>query len=92
MLHGWLGNFVAPVVGVGELAAKIVEMVDKGEGGLVALPVYARWIAWMGVLPVAVQSWVREWSGIDSAFARSSRQNVRVKTANSEKKGVKGEG
>lgn len=67
-LQGWLRNFCGPLVGAGEVAVKIVEMVDRGEGGVVSEPTYARWIAWLGVLPVGVQKVLKNWSGMDSVF------------------------
>lgn len=49
---------------------KIVGMIDGGEGGDVRMPAYARWIGWMGVLPVGVQKLMRGLSGIDEAGKR----------------------
>ena len=66
-MQGWLQRFVGPVVGAGELAMRIVEMVDKGLGGEIRMPAYAACVAWVGVLPMAVQRGVRWWSGIDEA-------------------------
>lgn len=71
-LRGWWRNFFGPVLGAGEVAVKIVEMIDRGEGGVVAEPAYARWIAWLGVLPVGIQRAAKRWSGTDDAFARSA--------------------
>ena len=73
-LRGWLRNFFGPVVGAGEMAVKIVDMVDRGEGGVVSEPAYARWIAWLGVLPVGLQRMVRNWGGVDDAFAADVRK------------------
>lgn len=72
-LRGWWRNFFGPVVGAGEVAVRIVEMIDRGEGGVVSEPAYARWIAWLGVLPVGVQKVVRGWSGVDDAFSSPAR-------------------
>jgi NAD(P)-dependent dehydrogenase (short-subunit alcohol dehydrogenase family) len=69
-LRGWWRNFFGPVVGAGEVAVRIVEMIDRGEGGVISEPAYASWIAWLGVLPVGVQTMMRGWTGIDDAFAR----------------------
>lgn len=66
---GWLRIFFGPVVEVRELAVRLVKMIDEGEGGLLALPAYARWIGCLGVLPVGVQQIVRRWSGVDEAMA-----------------------
>ena len=67
-LRGWWRNFFGAMVAVGEVAVGIVELIDRGEGGVVSLPAYARWIAWLGILPVGVQKGLREWS-VESAFA-----------------------
>lgn len=66
---GWARRFFAPVVEVRELAVKLVAMVDSGEGGILAVPAYASWIAWLAVLPVGAQKVLRSWSGIDDAMA-----------------------
>ena len=90
-LRGWLQNFFAPVVAAGEVAVRIVEMIDKGEGGLVCLPAYARYIAWLGVLPVGVQKVLRGWSGVDDAFV-VEQGDVGEGRNGPEKQGKKGEG
>lgn len=66
---GWARRFFAPVVEVRELAVKLVAMIDSGEGGVLAVPAYARWIAWLAVLPVGAQKVLRSWSGVDDAMA-----------------------
>ena len=62
-------SFFAPVIAPIDVAKEIIKMVDRGESGEIAVPLYARWIGWLGVLPVGVQSIVRAWSGIDAAIA-----------------------
>lgn len=57
------------MVEVRELAVKLVAMIDSGEGGVLAEPAYARWIAWLAVLPVGLQKLLRSWSGVDDAMA-----------------------
>lgn len=74
-LRGWLRNFFAPVVAAGEVAVKIVGLIDRGEGGVVSEPAYARWIAWLGVLPVGLQRLVKRWAGTDDAFAGNVSKN-----------------
>lgn len=61
--------FLAPVVEPNELAREIIRMVDAGESGVVALPLYARWIWLWGCLPVGVRSLARRVGGIDRAMA-----------------------
>ena len=74
-VRGWLRNFFGPVVGAGEVAVKIAELIDRGEGGVVSLPAYARWIAWLEILPVGLQRVIRDWTGIDAAFAMAGRSS-----------------
>ena len=56
---------MGPRVEVREVAMRIVGMVDRGEGGEVRMPAYARWVGGMGALPVGVQRALRELSGVD---------------------------
>lgn len=56
---------MGPRVEVREVAMRIVGMVDRGEGGEVRMPAYARWIGGLGVLPVGLQRALRQLSGVD---------------------------
>lgn len=67
-IGGMLAKFFGPVVEVQELALGLVAMIERGEGGVLAMPAYARWIAWMAVLPAGVQKVLRGWSGVDKAM------------------------
>ncbi|CAD6571346.1 MAG: hypothetical protein ASARMPRED_004474 [Alectoria sarmentosa] len=68
-LRGWWRNFLGPVIGAGQVAVKIVELIDTGNGGVVSEPAYARWIAWLSVLPVGLQRIAKSWAGMDDAYA-----------------------
>ncbi|KAI9773525.1 MAG: hypothetical protein M1839_002061 [Geoglossum umbratile] len=59
--------FLAPVLEPVDVAKEVIKAIDEGEGGVLAMPLYARWVGWMGVLPAGVQKVVRWWSGIDGA-------------------------
>jgi short-subunit dehydrogenase len=61
-------SFWGPVVEPVELAREIVKMVDAGESGEISLPLYARHIDWLHVLPVGLQKIVRRLSGVDRAM------------------------
>lgn len=63
--QNWWRRFMGPRVEVREVAMRIVGMVDRGEGGEVRMPAYARWIGGMGALPVGAQRALRELSGVD---------------------------
>lgn len=64
------------MVEVREIAVKLVAMIDSGEGGVLALPAYARSIAWLAVLPVGAQKILRSWSGVDDAMAGFSTTTI----------------
>ena len=61
-------GFFGPVVEPVELAREIVRMVDGGVSGEISLPLYARWIDWLHVLPPGVQRVLRGISGMDRAM------------------------
>lgn len=63
--QNWWRRFMGPRVEVREVAMRIVGMVDRGEGGEVRMPAYARWIGGLGVLPVGLQRALRQLSGVD---------------------------
>ena len=61
-------DFLGPLVDVRDLAMRIMWMIDQGEGGVIAMPAFARHIAWVGVLPAGLQKLARWCSGVDSAM------------------------
>ncbi|KAF2678242.1 short chain dehydrogenase/reductase [Lentithecium fluviatile CBS 122367] len=64
-------NFLAPVISPAEVAKDILKLIEKGESGEVAVPLYARYAQVLGVLPVGVQKIVRSLSGVDTAIAKA---------------------
>lgn len=62
-------NFLAPIVAPVDIAKEIIRLVEKGESGDVAVPLYSRWVQVLGVLPVGVQTLIRRWTGVDRAMA-----------------------
>nr|POF15367.1 epidermal retinol dehydrogenase 2 [Quercus suber] len=70
--------FFGPVVEPVELARDVVRMVDGGRSGEISLPLYARWIDWMFVLPVGVQKVARWMAGVDRAMEgfRGTRKTI----------------
>jgi short-subunit dehydrogenase len=70
-------NFFAPILDTREVAKEVVKLVDGGDGGLVRMPVYARFIDWYMVLPAGLQMALRGPSGIDVALERAARNNRR---------------
>ena len=67
-------SFLGPVVEPVELAREIVRMIDSGESGQTSMPLYARWIEWMHVLPMSMQKMVRRMSGVDRAMETVSKK------------------
>jgi NAD(P)-dependent dehydrogenase (short-subunit alcohol dehydrogenase family) len=68
-------KFFGPILDTREVAKEIVKLIDSGDGGLVRMPAYARFIDWYMVLPAGLQMVARWASGIDVAVdkATSSR-------------------
>lgn len=67
-------SFLGPVVEPVELAREIVRMIDAGESGDISMPLYARWIEWMHVLPVSLQRLARKLSGVDRAMENFNKK------------------
>jgi len=67
--------FLAPVVEPVELAREIVRMIDAGESGQISMPLYARWIEWMHVLPAGLQRVALWLSGADRAMEDAYAEN-----------------
>lgn len=74
-------NFLAPIIATTDVAKEILRLIEKGESGEVAVPMYARWIQILGVLPAGVQTLVRRWSGVDTAIAKADLINKELSEA-----------
>lgn len=61
-------SFLGPVVEPVDVAKEIIASIDSGASADLAMPLYARWINWMNVLPVGVQKIARKLSGVDTAM------------------------
>lgn len=61
-------GFLAPVVEPVEVAKEIIRVVDGGGSEVVAMPLYARWVGWVNVVPVGVQRVLRWASGVDEGM------------------------
>ena len=64
----WYANFFGPVLEVNNVAKEIVKWVERGDGGIIRMPFYAKCVPLVGVMPGVVQRGVRWWSGIDRAI------------------------
>lgn len=58
------------------MAKEVIAAIDSGSSAVLAMPLYARWIDWMNVLPVGVQTIVRKMAGLDSAMKGFVGRNV----------------
>ncbi|KAM0319762.1 hypothetical protein ACHAO8_000804 [Botrytis cinerea] len=72
-------SFFAPVLEPVDVAREIIATIDKGGSAVLAMPLYARWVGWMGVLPVGVQVIARKLSGIDGAMKTFEGRGERSK-------------
>ena len=50
---------------------EIVKTIDAGNGGTIAMPAYAKWIAWQQILPRGMQNMLKMWAGVDGAMMTS---------------------
>ncbi|KAF2178242.1 short chain dehydrogenase/reductase [Zopfia rhizophila CBS 207.26] len=64
-------NFLAPIVAPVDIAKEILRLIEKGESGEIAVPLYSRYIQILALLPVGVQTLVRRWSGVDMAMVKA---------------------
>lgn len=61
-------SFLAPVIEPVDVAKEIIGAVDAGVSGELSMPLYARWIPLLSMLPVGVQKIIRSASGLDKAM------------------------
>lgn len=60
-------NFFAPIVEPVELAKEIVRYIKEGRSGEISMPLYARYMDWLSVVPYGVRELMRRVSGMDAA-------------------------
>jgi short-subunit dehydrogenase len=61
-------SFFGPVLEPVDVAKEVIAAIDSGSSANLAMPFYARWIDWMNVMPVGVETILRKLSGVDSAM------------------------
>ncbi|ORY13033.1 short chain dehydrogenase/reductase [Clohesyomyces aquaticus] len=61
-------NFLAPIIAPVDVAKEIISLVEKGESGDVTVPLYSKYIQFLGILPLGMQVLVRRWCGVDRAM------------------------
>jgi short-subunit dehydrogenase len=64
-------NFFAPITTPAQVGKDIIKLIERGESGEISLPLYSRYISFLGVLPVGVQHLFRKWSGVDTAIGKA---------------------
>jgi short-subunit dehydrogenase len=65
-------KFFAPLATPAELGKSIIRLIERGESGEVAIPLYSQYIGFFSILPVGIQHIVRRWSGLDTAVEKNS--------------------
>ncbi|KAM5449238.1 hypothetical protein MaudCBS49596_005064 [Microsporum audouinii] len=68
-------SFWAPVLEPVQVAREIVSVIDSGEGGVIRMPAYAKFLGLYAILPVSIEKLVRFLSGIDLAVAKATISN-----------------
>ena len=61
-------HFFGPVLEAKDIAKEIVRRIERGDGGAIRLPFYAKFMPYFGVMPGTVQIMFRWFSGIDGAM------------------------
>lgn len=66
--QGAVQRFFGPLVEIQDLAMRIIRMIEDGQGGVISMPLYARWIGILDLLPVGLQKTLRGLTGLDTAM------------------------
>lgn len=61
-------SFFSPILEPVDVAREVIAAIDAGSSATLAMPLYARWIDWMNVVPVGVEAILRRVSGVDRAM------------------------
>jgi short-subunit dehydrogenase len=72
-------NFFAPLATPADLGKAIIRLIERGESGDVAIPLYSHYIGFFSILPVGIQQIVRRWSGLDTAVGSSRKSEIKEK-------------
>lgn len=81
-------SFVAPLVEPVDVVKEIVAAIDGGSGGMLGMPLYARWVDWYNVLPAGLQVVARKLAGVDRGM-RTFRGRNGIAGDDSDEKHVK---
>lgn len=69
-------DFFGPVIEPVELAREVVRVIDAGVSGVISMPLYARLIEWMHVLPASLERLARDVSGVDRAMEKVRQEST----------------
>jgi short-subunit dehydrogenase len=72
-------RFFAPTATPADLGKNIIKMIERGESGEVAIPLYSQYVGFFMILPAGIQQLVRRWSGLDTAVGKVSTGKVGAK-------------
>jgi short-subunit dehydrogenase len=72
-------SFFGPVLEPVDVAKEVIAAIDAGSSAVLAMPLYARWIDWMNVLPVGVHAILRKMAGVDTAMKGFKRRTTTEK-------------
>ena len=70
----WYTQFFGPVLEAKDVAKEIVKVVERGEGGVIRMPFYAKCMPLLNVMPGTVQRVARWFSGIDRAIVAREKK------------------
>jgi len=62
-------KFFAPIATPAELGKNIIKLIERGESGEIAIPLYSHYVGFFFILPVGIQKIIRRWSGLDTAVS-----------------------
>jgi NAD(P)-dependent dehydrogenase (short-subunit alcohol dehydrogenase family) len=68
-------HFFGPVLEAKDLAKEIVKTIERGDGGVIRLPFYAKFMPFYAGLPGTLQLFVRWFSGIDRAIVEKDKRS-----------------
>jgi len=66
-------EFFGPMLEAKDIAKEIVKTIERGDGGVLRMPFYAKCIPFYAILPGTVQTLVRSFSGIDRAIGSAKK-------------------
>jgi short-subunit dehydrogenase len=67
-------HFFGPVLRAQDVAKEIIRTIERGDGGVIRMPFYAKCMPFFNVLPGSVQLGMRWFSGIDRAIVSENKK------------------